>query len=139
MGFGWGWWGLWVGAYDIIHSWLIVYRASDSIFHYNHKSISQKWQLEIFVIKHPLYICLLFHLPLKIILLLYGEYIVHLHRQCERGVIGTEKMCIYVIRKNMYITLHIFLFIPFSVPFRFPFCVLVTPNGHECRTNRSMF
>ena len=43
-------------------------------------------------------------------------YMVHLHRQCERVVICTKKMCIYVIRKNMYITLHIFLFIQFSVP-----------------------
>ena len=59
------------------------------------------------LLKHPLYICLQFHLPLRIILLLYGEYIVHLHRQCERG----------------------------GDPFRFLFRVLVIPNGHECRTN----
>ena len=72
--------------------------------------------MTIFVIKHPLYISLLFRSPLKIILLLYDKYILHLHRQCERVVICTKKMCIYVICKNIYITLQIFLFIPFSVP-----------------------
>ena len=94
-----------------------------------------------FVIKQPLYICLLFRLPLRIILLIYGKYIVHLPRQWERVVICTKNMCIhvYIIRKNMYITLHNFLFIPFSVPFRFPFRGLVRPNGHQCRTNRSNF
>ena len=95
--------------------------------------------LTVFVIKHLLYICLLFRLPLRLMRLLYGKYIVHLHRKCETVVICTKKMCIYVIRKNMYITLYIFLFIPFSVPFRFPFRVLVTPNDHECQKNRSNF
>ena len=82
---------------------------------------------------------LLFRLPLKFKLLIYGEYILHLDHQCERGVICSKKMCIYVIRNNMYITLQIFLFIPFSVPFHFPFNVLVTLNIPQSRMNRYIF
>ena len=34
----------------------------------------------------------------------------------------------YVLRNYTYMSLHIFRFIPFSIPFRFPFRVLVTPG-----------
>ena len=73
--------------------------------------------------------CLRFPLPLRMIIILNGQYIVHLHRQCERGVI-----CIY-LRRNItciYITLHIFCF-----PFRSVFCsALVTPpcKGKQPKT-----
>ena len=66
----------------------------------------------LYILKTPtLYICLLFHLPLRIILLLYCKYKAHLHRQCERVVICTKKMCIYVIHKNT-----VFHSVLFSVP-----------------------
>ena len=75
----------------------------------------------------------MFHifLPLRLIILFYDEYIVHIHCQCERGWF-IQRKCLSVLRKFMNIALHIFRFIPFSFPlrfpFRFPFSVLVTPG-----------
>ena len=42
------------------------------------------------------------------------------------------KDSVYVLRNYTYnMSLHIFRFIPFSIPFRFPFRVLVTPYQEE--------
>ena len=85
----------------------------------------------ILVIKHALYICFIFSLPLRmIILVFYGEYIVHLHCQWERRVIYTK--IVYICFTQVYVYgIVFFRFIPFSIPFRFPFRVLVTPIGDD--------
>ena len=44
----------------------------------------------ILIIKHTLNICFIFHLLLRMIILFYGEYIVHLYCQWERRVIHTK-------------------------------------------------
>ena len=77
----------------------------------------------ILVIKHTLYICFIFPLPLIMIKLFYGEYIlVNLHCQWERRVIHTKIVYIYFTQVHVYGIAY-----PFSIPFRFPFRVLVTP------------
>ena len=67
---------------------------------------------------------MLFRLPLRMILLLYGEYIVHLHISAKEGDLYKE---------NVYIICNTQKYLFSSVLFR----VLLTPllNGHECRAN----
>ena len=66
------------------------------------------------------------------IILFYVEYIVHqiiLHCQWERRVIHTKVVYIYLTQVYVYGIAYF----PFhSVPFRFPFRVLVTPMVKEC-------
>ena len=75
----------------------------------------------ILVIKHTLYICFIFPLPLKMIILFYGECIVHLHCQWERRVIHSKK--VYICFTQVYVygiayfPFHsVFHSVPFSVP-----------------------
>ena len=85
------------------------------------------------------------------IILFYGEYIVHLYCQWERRVIHTKivyniiiicLILLYVLRKYMFMALHIFrfilFFIPFCFPFRFPFRVLVTHRLNMDGANKSV-
>ena len=59
-------------------------------------------------------------------MLFYGEYILHLHCQWERLVFHTKIHCF----KQVYVCgIAYFPFHSVSTPFRFPFCVLVTPQN----------
>ena len=65
-----------------------------------------------------------FFLPLRIILF-YGEYIVHIHCQCEREVTHTKivSKCftkVYVYRIAYFPFHSVFLSVSFSVPFSVP-------------------
>ena len=71
-------------------------------------------KLDILVAKHlsPTSFALL----LRMIILLYSEYLAHIDRQCDLGLI-VQRKCIYVICKNMYRVSHFI----FSFSLRFPF------------------
>ena len=58
----------------------------------------------------------------------FGEYIVHLHCQCERGVIHTKIVClcfkqVYVYRIAYFPFHSVFHSLPISVPISVPFSV----------------
>ena len=102
-----------------------VIQCNEQIFHYNDNSLA---------IKHIPYTCfyLLFLLDLRMILLLYGEDIVHLHSYIfswkAKGVICIQIHVVYIYiymhyaRINMCIMLHIFPFdsVFLSIPFPSP-------------------
>ena len=77
----------------------------------------------ILVTKHTLYICFIFPSPLRVMILFYGEYIVHLQCQWEKRVIHTKIVYIYFTQVHVYGIAYF----PFFIPYRFPFRVLVTP------------
>ena len=87
---------------------------------------------KILVIKHTLYICFIFPLLFRMTILFYDEYVqcIYIVRANEGCFIQNR---VYVLRKYMYVTLHImqvYAYSPFhsvlrSVPFSVR--VLVTP------------
>lgn len=100
----------WHFSYHTHQSYLILY------LWYALSFATQCSDLKEIRLQHALYICLRFPLPLRMIIIFNGQYIVHLHRQCERGVI-----CIYLTRNITYIyNIAYFLFsVPFCFLFRF--------------------
>ena len=92
------------------------------IFQHYYKSENLELRNDkILVIKHTLYIRFISPLPLRMKILFYGEYIVHLHCQWERRVIHTK--LVYICLTQVYIYgIAYFLFhsvfhsVPFSVP-----------------------
>ena len=94
-----------------------VIRCTIQIFHHYIKFRNYN----ILVIKHTLYICNIFPLPLRMIILFYGEYRVHLHCQWERRVIHTKIVFIcftqvYVYGIAYFLFHSVFHSVPFSVP-----------------------
>ena len=91
------------------------------IFHHYFKSRNDN----ILVIKHTLYICFIYLLPLRMIILFYGEYIVHLHCQRTGRVIHTKIVYICFTQAYVYCIAYfpfhsVFHSVPFSVPFSVP-------------------
>ena len=100
-----------------------VIQCTIQIFHHYYKSEIYKCNLDlndILVIKHTLYICFICPLPLRMIILFYGEYIVHLRCQWKRRLIHTKIVCIYMFHASISIW-HCIFSVSFGSVFRSAF------------------
>ena len=108
-----------------------VIQCTIQVFHHYYKSEILNLEMTTFQIsERTLSICIIFPLPLTMIIRFYGEYIVHLHCQWKRRVIHTKT--VYICFTQVYV--YGIAYFPFhSVFHSVPYSVLRFSNTFRTR------